>query len=36
MNNKFKDISTKIHTYYFFDDINIKMFDRNNIKIHQK
>ena len=28
MSNKFKDISTKNHTYYFFDDIiNIKTFD---------
>ena len=36
MSNKFKDISTKNHTYYFFDDvINIKIFDSNNIKIHE-
>ena len=36
MSNKFKDISTKNHTYYFFDDvINIKFFDSNNIKIHE-
>ena len=28
-----KDINTKNHTYYFFDDIiNIKDFDTNNIK----
>ena len=36
MSNKFKDINTKNHTYYFFDDvINIKVFDSNNIKIHE-
>ena len=36
MSNKFKDINTKNHTYYFFDDvINIKIFDSNNIKIHE-
>ena len=32
MSNKAKDIST----YYIFDDINIKSFDPNNIKIDQK
>ena len=32
MSTKFKDISMKNHTYYFFDDIiNIKKFGRNNI-----
>ena len=37
MSNKFKEISIKTHTYYFFDDIiNIKNFDLNNIKIDQK
>ena len=36
MSNKFKDINTKNRTYYFFDDvINIKIFDSNNIKIHE-
>ena len=33
MSSKFKNISIKDHTYYFFDDIvNIKNFDPNNIK----
>ena len=33
MSNKVKDISTKNHTYYFFNDIiNIKIFDLNSIK----
>ena len=36
MSNKFKDISIKNRTYYFFDDINIKNFDPNNIKIDEK
>ena len=36
MSNKFKDISIKNRTYYFFDDINIKIFDPNNIKIDEK
>ena len=37
MNIKFKDISIKNRTYYFFDDIiNIKCFDPNNIKIDEK
>ena len=37
MSNKFKDISIKKHTYYFFNDIiNIKNFDRNNIKTDEK
>ena len=35
MSNKFKDISIKA-TYYFFNDINIKTFDSNNIKIDEK
>ena len=36
MSNKFKDINTKNHIYYFFDDvINIKIFDSNNINIHE-
>ena len=36
MSNKVKDISIKSRTYYFFDDINIKYFDPNNIIIHPK
>ena len=37
MSNKFKDISIKIHTYYFFNDVvNIKKVDPNNIKIDEK
>ena len=37
MSNKFKHISMKNHTCYFFDDIiNIKNFDPNNIKIDEK
>ena len=37
MSNKVKDISTKNHTYYFFDDIiNIKNFDPKNIKTDEK
>ena len=33
MSNKVKDISTKNHTYYFFNDIiNTKIFDLNSIK----
>ena len=37
MSNKIKDINIKNHTYYFFDNIiNIKNFDRNNIKIDGK
>ena len=36
MSNKFKDISIKSHTCYFFDDvINIKLYDSNNIKIDE-
>ena len=34
MSNKFEDITIKIPTYYFLDDIiKIKNFDPNNIKI---
>ena len=34
MSNKVKDINIENHTYYFFDVIiNIKDFDRNNIKM---
>ena len=37
MSNKIKDIDMKNRTYYFFSDIiNIKKFDRNNIKIDEK
>ena len=37
MSNKVKDIDIKSRTYYFFHDIiNIKNFDRNNIKIDKK
>ena len=37
MNIKFKNISIKNCTYYFFDDIiNIKCFDPNNVKIEEK
>ena len=37
MINKFKDISIKKHTYYFFDDIiYIKNLDPDNIKIDGK
>ena len=37
MSNKFKNISIKNHTYYFFNDIiSIKRFDANNIKIDEK
>ena len=37
MSNKVKDIDIKNQTYYFFNDIiNIKNFDQNNIKIHEK
>ena len=35
MSNKFKTISIKNCTHYFFDDIiNIKNFDPNNINIY--
>ena len=37
MSNIVKDINIENHIYYFFDDIiNIKDFDRNNIKINEK
>ena len=37
MSNKFKDMSIKNPTYYFFNDIiNIDNFDLNNIKIDEK
>ena len=37
MSNKFKDISIKNHTYYFFDDIiNVKNVDPNNSKTDEK
>ena len=32
MNNKFKEVGIKNHTYYLFDDIiNIKIFDPNKV-----
>ena len=36
MSIKVKDIDIKNRTYYFFDDINIKNFDLNNIEIDEK
>ena len=37
MSNKLKDIGTKNHPYYFFENIiNIKNFDPNNIKTDEK
>ena len=37
MGNKVKDISMKSHTSYFFgDNINIKNFNPNNIRIDEK
>ena len=37
MSNKFKDMSIKNTTYYFFNDIiSIDNFDSNNIKIDEK
>ena len=33
---KVKDIDTKNRRYYFFNDINVKIFDQNNIKIDEK
>ena len=37
MSSKFRYISIKNHTYYFFDDIiNIKSVDPNNIKTDEK
>ena len=37
MSNKVEDIDIKNHTYkFFYDIINIKDFDMNNIKIDEK
>ena len=36
MSNKVKDIDIKNRTYYFFDDIKMKNFYLNNIKIDEK
>ena len=36
MSKKVKDIDIKNHTYYFSDDISIKNFDLNTIKIDEK
>ena len=36
MSNNVKDINIKNRTYHFFDDINIKEFDPNNIKLDEK
>ena len=37
MSNKVKDIDIKNLTYHFFDDnINIEIFDLNDIKIDEK
>ena len=36
MSIKVKDIDIKNRTYYFFNDVNIKDFDPNNIKIDEK
>ena len=37
MSNKFKDISIKTPSYYFFNGIiNIKNVDPNNVKINEK
>ena len=36
MSNKVKDIDIKNRIYYVFDDINIKHFDPNKIKIDEK
>ena len=37
MSNKFKEIDTKNHIYYFFEDIiNIKNVNPNKIKINEK
>ena len=37
MSNKVKDLDINNRTYYFFNDnINIKMFDPNNIKVDKK
>ena len=36
MSNKVKDMDIKNSIYYFFDIINIKNFDLNNIKKNEK
>ena len=36
MSNKVNDIGIKNQTFYIFDDINIKNFDPNHIKIDKK
>ena len=36
MSNKVKDVDIKSHTYYFFNIININIFDSNTIKIDEK
>ena len=36
MSNNVKEINIKNRTYYFFDDINLKDFDPNNIKKDKK
>ena len=36
MGIKFQDIDIKKHIYYFFNDISIKNFDLNKIKIDFK
>ena len=36
MSNKVKDVDNKNRTYYFFKDINVKSFNPNNIKIHER
>ena len=36
MSNKVKDIDIRNQTYYFFNIINIKNFDPNEIKIDEK
>ena len=36
MSNKVKDIDIKNRIYYFYNNINIKNFDPNNIKINEK
>ena len=37
MSNKVKDVGIKVHKYYFFnDDINIKTFDPNKVRIDDK
>ena len=36
MSNNVKEINIKNRTYYFFDDINLKDFDPNDIKKDKK